>query len=127
MLASISKDVGIIVNGVAASISGYNWAVNNVPLTDGANTITVTAKDTVGRTMTKSVTVNKAAAAQSVQLMANITSGAAPLTVNFTARTNLSAQVAKYEIDFEGKERLPIARPLLRTSSIFIRWRSSTT
>jgi len=55
------------------------------------------------RTMTRSVTVNKAAAAQSVQLIANITSGAAPLTVNFSARTNLSTQVAKYEIDFEGK------------------------
>ncbi|KJU84310.1 outer membrane adhesin-like protein [Candidatus Magnetobacterium bavaricum] len=97
-----SGDVGIVVNGVPAEISGRQWYTNNVMLAVGANTITATITDTSGNSKSKSITVNTTTTEQAVILSANITSGLAPLTTNLYAYTDVPNEVTGYAIDFEG-------------------------
>ncbi|MBI4824408.1 MAG: hypothetical protein HY805_09315, partial [Nitrospirae bacterium] len=49
-------ELGVTVNGIVADVYGNQFVVSNVPLVEGANTITVTAKDAL-RTTTSSITV----------------------------------------------------------------------
>jgi hypothetical protein len=100
-VTATSDDIGITVNGYPADIHNGNWVVNSVPLADGSNIITVTAKDTNNNTITKTVTITKTSA-YGVQLNANVTSGAAPLTVYFVSRTSMPNAAQLYEMDFLG-------------------------
>ncbi|MBF0338616.1 MAG: hypothetical protein HQL05_12400 [Nitrospirae bacterium] len=70
-----SGDVGIVVNGVPAEVSGRQWYANNIRLAVGANTITATITDTSGNSKSRSITVNTTTTEQAVILGANITSG----------------------------------------------------
>ncbi len=97
-----SGDVGIVVNGVAAEISGRQWYANNVRLAVGANTITATITDVSGNSKVRSINVNTTTTEQAVILSANITSGLAQLTTNFYAYTDVPDKVTSYAIDFEG-------------------------
>ncbi|MBF0592611.1 MAG: PKD domain-containing protein [Nitrospirae bacterium] len=96
-----SGDVGVVVNGVPAEVSGRQWYANNVMLVVGANTITATITDTSGNSKTSSITVNTTTTDQTVILGTNIASGLAPLTTNFYAYTIVPNSVG-YAIDFEG-------------------------
>ena len=75
------NETGVNVNGVVAALTNNEFAVNHVPLTEGANSITVTAVDTSGTTVTKSVTVNAAPAANYIRISANPESATAPMEV----------------------------------------------
>jgi hypothetical protein len=79
-------ETGVTVNGIAASLINNQFAVNNVPLTEGQNTITVTATDIDGTTATKSITVNASIATNYIKLSAYPESGVAPMEV--TLRIN---------------------------------------
>jgi len=48
----------VTVNGIVATVYGNQFVANHMPLTEGANTITVTAKDTTNKYATTSITVN---------------------------------------------------------------------
>ncbi|MBF0609233.1 MAG: hypothetical protein HQL61_16970, partial [Magnetococcales bacterium] len=97
-----SGDVGIVVNGVAAEISGRQWYANNVRLAVGANTITATITDASGNSKVRSINVNTTTTDNIVVLEPTIVNGLAPLTTSFDVLKKLPDSVTSYEIDFEG-------------------------
>lgn len=99
---STGNETGVTVNGIVAT--GYNgqFFVNHVPLTEGSNTITVTATDTAGYTASTSITVNAVTTLPYVTLNANIESGIAPMTTYFRVSTNIPNAVSNYQMDYEG-------------------------
>ncbi|MBI4837631.1 MAG: fibronectin type III domain-containing protein [Nitrospirae bacterium] len=96
------NETGVVVNGIVANIYHNEFIVNHVPLIEGSNTITVTATDTEGNTVTTAITINAVPATPHVTLRANIESGIAPLTTYFSVSTEISNAVATYQMDFEG-------------------------
>ena len=74
-------ETGVVVNGIIASVFGDQFTANHVPLTEGQNTITVTATDTNGATAAKSITINAAVSDNFIQLTSYPDSGVAPLEV----------------------------------------------
>jgi hypothetical protein len=72
------NETGVTVNGIVGTVYNNQFVVNHVPLTDGANTITVTATDTAGNTATTSRTVNAVTTGTYIRLNANPESGVAP-------------------------------------------------
>jgi len=52
------NETGVTVNGIVATVYGNQFVANHIPLTEGTNTITVTAKDTTGKYAITSITVN---------------------------------------------------------------------
>ncbi|MBF0592614.1 MAG: hypothetical protein HQL02_11060 [Nitrospirae bacterium] len=97
-----SGDVGIVVNGVPAEVSGRQWYANNVMLVVGANTITATITDASGNSKSTSITVNTTTTDNIVILEPTISNGLAPLTTSFNVLKNLPNGVTGYAIDFEG-------------------------
>jgi hypothetical protein len=85
-------ETGVTVNGIAATLINNQFVVNNVSLTAGQNTITVTATDTDGTTATKSITVNSTTATNFIKLSAYPDSGVVPLEV--TLRINGSFSIS---------------------------------
>jgi hypothetical protein len=95
------NETGVTVNGKVANVYGNQFVANNVSLVEGANTITVTAKDMANNSATASVTVNAVTTGGYIELSSNIESGIAPLTANFSASTS-SVTPASYQLDYEG-------------------------
>lgn len=106
---SLGYETGVTVNGLCiASLSDGQFAVNNVPLLPGANTITVTAVDTSGTTASSSVAVTATQEADYVRLRAFPDSGMAPLET--TIRVSGSFTIADPIITPQGPgtvEQLP--------------------
>jgi PKD repeat protein len=80
------NETGVTVNGIPATVYGSQFIAGHVPLAEvplaeGANTITITATDTAGSTTTNSITVNASAPANYIRLTSNIESGISPLEV----------------------------------------------
>jgi hypothetical protein len=73
------NETGVTVNGVVATVYGDAFVANHVPLTEGANTITVKATDTAGYTATASITVTANTTGNYIQLTTSIESGISPL------------------------------------------------
>jgi hypothetical protein len=69
----------VTVNGIVATVYGNQFVANHIPLTDGTNTITVTAKDTTGKYATTSITVNAITTGNYIGLTSNIESGISTL------------------------------------------------
>jgi DNA-binding beta-propeller fold protein YncE len=95
-------ETGVTVNGLAASLNDNQFAVNNVPLNAGQNTITLTATDVNGTTTSQSITVNATIPENFITLSAYPESGIAPLTVSFVVSANSSNLILNYQIDFNG-------------------------
>ena len=76
-------NTSIVVNGVAASLSGNTFHAVDVPLQAGANTLTVVLTTILGETVTQTLNVT-GSAPQVVQIAADKSQGLAPLTVTFT-------------------------------------------
>ena len=95
------------VNGMVATVVRQvlydEFVVNQVPLTDGPNTITATATDTTGNTAKVSIIVNANTTTPHVTLTANIESGIAPLTSYFSISTSIPNAVSTYQMDYEGR------------------------
>lgn len=79
IINTTGKETGVTVNGIPATVYGNQFIANNVALTEGANTITVTATDVSGNTATSSVTVTAVTTVNHIRLISNIESGIAPL------------------------------------------------
>ena len=101
MTNSTNSETGITVNGILANVHGNEFVANHVPLTEGANTLTVKATDAAGNTNTTSITVNAGTTVSYIKLTSNIESGISPLTVYFSNETS-NLPPASYQIDFEG-------------------------
>lgn len=83
-------ETGVTINGMAASLNNNQFAINNVPLNAGQNTITVTATDVNGTTATKSIAVNATIPENFITLSAYPESGAAPLEVSLRINGSFS-------------------------------------
>lgn len=71
-------ETGITVNGIPAIIYGSQFIANQIPLEDGENTITATAKDTSGNTASESIYVNADTSADCVRIRSTTYIGIAP-------------------------------------------------
>ncbi len=96
------NETGVTVNGIVATVYNGQFFVNHVPLTEGSNTITVTATDTGGYTATTSIAVNANTTLPYITLNANIESGISPLTTYFSVSTSIPNTVTTYHMDYEG-------------------------
>ena len=96
------NETGVAVNGIVGMVYNSQFAVNHVPLANGANFISVTATDTAGNTATTAITVTAVIPYPYVKLTANTESGVSPLAVNFTASTSISNAVTAHKIDYDG-------------------------
>jgi len=101
-LETAGNETGVAVNGNVGMGYGSQFTFNHLPLASGANTISVTATDTAGNTATTAITVSTNIPYPYVRLDANTESGTAPLTVDFTASTEIQNAVASYRIDYDG-------------------------
>ncbi len=81
IINNTGNETGVTVNGIVASVYGNQFIANHIPLTEGSNTITVTATDTAGNTATTSITVNSVTTGNYIRITSNIESGIAPLEV----------------------------------------------
>ncbi len=72
-------ETGVTVNGIVANVYGNQFTASHVPLAEGTNTITITAKDTAGNTATISITVNAVTSGNYIRLTSDTESGIAPL------------------------------------------------
>jgi hypothetical protein len=109
---STAVETGVTVNGLIASLANNEFAINQIPLAEGLNTITVTATDIDGMIATKSITVNATVATNYIKLSAYPDSGVAPLEI--TLRINGSFSVANPVITSTGLgtvEQLASANP----------------
>jgi hypothetical protein len=85
---------------MVATVYNGQFFVNHVPLTEGSNTITVTATDTAGNTASVAIIVNAVTTMPYVELHANIESGIAPLEV--TLKIDGSFSITNSTITYTG-------------------------
>ncbi|MBW1911105.1 MAG: hypothetical protein JRJ11_16465, partial [Deltaproteobacteria bacterium] len=52
------NETGVVVNGVLSMVYGNEFVANHVPLEEGENTITATATDAAGNTLSTAIIVN---------------------------------------------------------------------
>jgi hypothetical protein len=100
IINSTGNETGITVNGRVATMYGNQFIANHVPLTEGLNTITVTATDTAGNSATSSITVNAVTTGHYISITSNIESGIAPLEV--TLRIDGSFSITENDLDITG-------------------------
>lgn len=101
-IESSAPEVGVVVNGVLAQVSGLQFAAL-VPLVPGSNPITATATDTFGNIATATITVTGPEGVEPPLLLtASPPSGVAPLTVAFSALSLLPTPIATIELDLDG-------------------------
>lgn len=101
-LVTAGSETGVTVNGTAGMVIGTQFVANHLPLSNGANAITVTATDTEGNTATTAILVTAVTDSPYVRLTASPESGIAPLTVNFAVSTAMPSPVTTYKMDFDG-------------------------
>lgn len=85
-----NAETGVTVNGIAAAFINNQFVVNDLPLNEGQNTITVTATDVNGTTVSKTITVNVTIPENYINLSAYPESGVAPLEVNLQINGSFS-------------------------------------
>ncbi len=79
ILNNTGNETGITVNSVLGLVYGGQFAVNQVPLEEGANTITVTATDSAGHHYSREITVNADTSADCLTVTADPQSGISTL------------------------------------------------
>ena len=96
-------EIGVTVNGIPAEVNGKNFAVLDVPLQAGQNTITANAVDDSGETAQDIANVTLLNPPTSpVYLTPTPSEGQAPLSVSFSVDDTIPAAKTLYEIDYEG-------------------------
>ena len=81
VINTTGNETGITVNGIPATVYGTRFIAENVSLTEGTNTITVTATDSAGSTASTSVSLTAATTGSHITVTPIIESGVSPLTV----------------------------------------------
>ncbi len=100
VINNTGNETGVTVNGVVATVYGTQFIAENVPLTEGSNTITVTATDTAGNTATSSIIANALTTGGYIRLSSNIESGIIPLDV--TLRIDGSFSITQSNLNIIG-------------------------
>jgi hypothetical protein len=73
------NETGVTVNGMVAMVFGNQFVANHVLLDEGENTITATATDTNGNTITTSITLYAETIGNYIRITADTESGISPL------------------------------------------------
>ncbi len=110
IINTTGNETGVTINGIVATVYGSQFIVNSVPLTEGSNTITVTATDTAGTTVTSSITVNALTTGDYIKLSSNIDSGTLPLEV--TLKIDGSFSITQSNLNITG----PVQPEILSSS-----------
>ena len=93
-------ETGLTVNGTLAVIDGDRFTADHVPLLQGENTLTATATDAAGITLTDSVTVYAELPEDYIQLSADPVSGTSPFET--TLHIDSSFEIASSQISYQG-------------------------
>jgi len=72
------NETGVVVNGVLAMVYGNEFVANHVPLEEGENTITATATDAAGHTLSASIVVNADTTGDHIRITVDEESGVTP-------------------------------------------------
>lgn len=97
---STGNETGVTVNGMVATMYGSQFIANRVPLTEGSNTITVTATDTAGNSLSKAIAVNAVPTGNYIRITSNIESGIPPLQT--TLKIGGSFSITASDISVRG-------------------------
>ncbi len=107
--AAYTPDVGITVNGVPAAIVGATFVASGVRLAPGANALEAVITTAEGIEASASLSVTATGEEPALELLTNLSSGAAPLRVTFLPRVRGIAPVA-YRYDFDGDDAVDLER-----------------
>ncbi|MGH6784097.1 MAG: Ig-like domain-containing protein, partial [Sphingomicrobium sp.] len=123
---------GVVVNGVRAQTFGNQFVANDVPLSEGANTITVTVETADGQTFTATRNVTRSGSAP-FRVYLDPEGGLAPLTstIRVDSRTDLTIAGVGYEnlgtatldptgVDQQMLGKLTLTNPGMVTPTIVI-------
>ncbi len=72
------NETGVVVNGVLAMVYGDEFVANHVPLEEGENTITATATDAAGNTLSAEITVTADTTGDYIWITVDEESGVTP-------------------------------------------------
>ncbi len=108
---STGNETGMTVNGIVAMVTGDQFIAEHVPLTEGSNTITVTATDTAGTTVTSSISVNATATGNYIRVISNVESGIAPLEVTLRVDGSFSITNASINASSQVQPEVTIISP----------------
>ena len=95
-------ETGLRVNGISVIIEGDQFTANHVPLVQGENTITATATDASGLTLSDSITVDANMPENYIHLSASPVSGTSPFET--TLRIDSSFAIASSQITYFGPD-----------------------
>lgn len=89
VINATGAETGVTVNSIPATISESRFIANHVPLTEGPNTITITATDVNGLTATATRTVT-ATPGNYLRITTNVESGTAPLDISISLNASFT-------------------------------------
>jgi hypothetical protein len=104
IVTTSADEVGVVVNGYPAQVNGNRWFVNNLPLVEGDNSITVTATQPDGATASHSipVSVDTSVPIDWIELHLSPESGIAPLNSYLKVEPHLSFTPTTWNIGTIG-------------------------
>jgi hypothetical protein len=86
---STGAETGVTINGIPATVSGSRLIASHVPLTEGVNSLTITATDVNGLTVTTTRTVT-ATPGNYLRITTNVESGTAPLDISISLNASFA-------------------------------------
>jgi hypothetical protein len=98
-------NTGVSVNDVVAYTTNGRFAINDVSLVAGSNTITAVATGPAGQSATTAIDITAAGTPGILTLKADRTTGIVPLPVTFTYEFRSTLPINKLMMDFDGDGR----------------------
>ena len=118
---------GVTVNGMLATVGTDNqFSVNDVPLTAGANTITLTVTTQDGESASQAIAINSSGAAAPFTVSVDEPDGIAPHTVTFSISGG-GTPVASVEFDVDGNGTVDITTPGIPAAGVEATYSSAGT
>ena len=118
---------GVTVNGMLATVGTDNqFSVNDVPLTAGANTITLVVTTQDGATASQAITINSSGTAAPFTVTVDEPDGIAPHTVTFTVSGG-NTPVASVEFDVDGNGTVDVTTPGIPAAGVQATYSSAGT
>jgi sugar lactone lactonase YvrE len=116
-LPDVSGDVTVVVNGRYAMINGNSFAVNNIGLGLGQNTMTVTLTNQAGESATTSLTVQSDSQNAYVTLSAGLEMGVAPMNSTLAFQATLPSTITQIDLTFGSTDLGAVPFPYQVTMS----------